>query len=78
MPAGNVNALSEAMRNCLNAPLDMLTPMGDAARERVLAWHDVDTEAAKLGALFRALAFGRACEPFPGEIWAHSNLGRNP
>jgi glycosyltransferase involved in cell wall biosynthesis len=53
VPAGDVDALVEAMRICLNTPVDFLTRMGDAARERVLAAHDVDKEAAKLGALFR-------------------------
>jgi len=33
--------------------------MGEAARERVLARHDVDTEAAKLVALFAASAAAR-------------------
>ena len=47
-------ALADAMQACLAAPPDELQAMGDAARERVLQRHDVDTEAAKLLTLFRA------------------------
>ena len=54
VPAGDVDALAEAMRVCLNTPVDLLVRMGDAARERVLARHDVNREAAKLGVLFRS------------------------
>lgn len=53
-PAGDVDALADAMQACLAAPPDELQAMGDAARERVLQRHDVDTEAAKLLTLFRA------------------------
>jgi glycosyltransferase involved in cell wall biosynthesis len=53
VPAGDVQALVEAMRACLDAPTDVLTRLGDAARERVLARHDVDIEAAKLVKLFQ-------------------------
>lgn len=52
-PAGDVAALAEAMQACLAAPAARLDAMGEAARERVLARHDVDTEAGKLLALFR-------------------------
>lgn len=48
VPAGDVGALVEAMRICLDAPVDLLLAMGTAARERVLTRHDVDREAAKL------------------------------
>ena len=53
VPAGDVDALVEAMRCCLDAPVDLLLRMGEAARERVLLRHDVNREAAKLGTLFR-------------------------
>jgi hypothetical protein len=33
--------------------LDQLQAMGDAARERVLQRHDIDTEVAKLARYFR-------------------------
>jgi glycosyltransferase involved in cell wall biosynthesis len=36
VPAGDVEALTEAVRDCLEAPVDMLTRIGNAAREHVL------------------------------------------
>jgi len=54
VPAGDVAALVDAMRACLVAPPDDITRMGKAARERVLARHDVNIEAAKLQRLFHS------------------------
>jgi len=51
-PAGDLEALIEAIRACLDATPAALDRMGGAARERVLARHDVDVEAAKLQMLF--------------------------
>jgi len=51
VPAGDVEALAEAMRACLDTTVDILTHIGAVARDRVLARHDVDTEAKKLGKL---------------------------
>ena len=51
-PAGDVQRLADAMQECLQTPDDVLARMGEAARQRVLARHNVDTEAAKLAALF--------------------------
>ena len=51
-PAGDVDALAAAMRDCLEATPEALARLGERARERVLRRHDVDTEAAKLAALF--------------------------
>jgi glycosyltransferase involved in cell wall biosynthesis len=59
VPAGDVDALTDAMRACLDSPTDLLLRMGAAARNRVLARHDVDTEAAKLGMLFRRTVEGQ-------------------
>lgn len=53
LPAGDQDALVAAMYEVLAAPPAQLSAMGLAGRERVLARHDVDTEAAKLLALFR-------------------------
>ena len=53
-PAGDVEALVDAIEACLAAPPETIARMGDAAHARVLARHDVDTEAAKLRALFTA------------------------
>jgi colanic acid/amylovoran biosynthesis glycosyltransferase len=52
VPAGDVEALANAMQDCLDAPAERLAHMGAAAHERVLARHDIDREAAKLAALF--------------------------
>jgi glycosyltransferase involved in cell wall biosynthesis len=53
VPAGHIGALARAMQACLDAPDETLARMGEAARERVLARHDADNEAAKLAKLFR-------------------------
>jgi colanic acid/amylovoran biosynthesis glycosyltransferase len=54
VPAGDLDALVEAMEGCLSANPETLQRMGDVARTRVLARHDVDIEARKLAALFAA------------------------
>ena len=56
VPAGDVEALAAAMLDCLAASPETLARLGAAARQRVLARHDVDREAAKLAALFDASA----------------------
>ena len=54
--AGAVDELAAALANCLAQPAEVLQRMGEAAYQRVLEHHDIDTEAAKLAALFRAHA----------------------
>jgi glycosyltransferase involved in cell wall biosynthesis len=54
VPAGDVAALVDAIRTCLEAPVEMLSRMGEAARIRVLYQHDVNKEAAKLQKLFQS------------------------
>ena len=44
------------MQACLASAPEQLARMADAAHARVLARHDIDREAAKLVALFRAAA----------------------
>lgn len=56
VPAGDVEALAAAMQACLDSPPATLACMGEAARNVVLARHNVDVEAAKLAALFRRTA----------------------
>ena len=56
VPAGDVQALTCAMRDCLFGELELLERMGAAAQARVLARHDIDTEARKLMVLFTAIA----------------------
>jgi glycosyltransferase involved in cell wall biosynthesis len=53
LPAGNVEALADAMRACLATPTERLAEMGDAARTVALAHHDAMLEAGKLAKLFR-------------------------
>jgi glycosyltransferase involved in cell wall biosynthesis len=53
VPAGDIDALTRAMKICLDAPSETLTRMGEAAHRRVMELHDVNREAAKLGALFK-------------------------
>ena len=52
VPASDAVALAGAMRNCLEAPAEVITRMGEAARDRALERHDVNRQAAKLQKLF--------------------------
>jgi glycosyltransferase involved in cell wall biosynthesis len=61
IPAGDVVALADAMRECLTLDPEPLLALGRAAHARVLARHQVDTEAARLKQHFgAALARGAA------------------
>jgi glycosyltransferase involved in cell wall biosynthesis len=51
-PAGSVEELAAAMEECLLKPDGELQKMGDAGYLRVMERHSIDTEAAKLAALF--------------------------
>lgn len=53
VPAGDPKALARAMADCLACEDSTLQRMGEAARTRVMAGHDVDQEAARLAVLFR-------------------------
>jgi colanic acid/amylovoran biosynthesis glycosyltransferase len=55
VPAGDVDALVCAMRECLEAPVETLARMGKAGKDRVRAYHSVDTQAAELLNLFHGL-----------------------
>lgn len=52
VPAGDVEALVDAMQVCLETSVEKLAAMGTAARERVAARHDGEREAIKLAQLF--------------------------
>lgn len=52
-PAGSVEELASAMTACIATAEDRLKEMGQAAHERVLERHSIDTEAGKLAAHFR-------------------------
>jgi glycosyltransferase involved in cell wall biosynthesis len=54
IPAGDVQALADAMRAVLMHDDMRLATIGARARERALARHSIDTEAGKLAAHFRA------------------------
>jgi glycosyltransferase involved in cell wall biosynthesis len=54
VPASDEIALSQAMREALEASVEQLAAMGAAGRLRVIERHDVLTEAAKLKSLFEA------------------------
>ena len=60
VPAGSVEHLAHAIKQCLNAPDALIEAMGAAGRKRVLEQHDIAKECRKLADLFR----GRA-EPRP-------------
>ena len=52
VPAGDVDALVEAMKTCLQTSTEGLMQMGKAAQERVLLHHNVNKEAIILANLF--------------------------
>lgn len=54
VPAGDVEALASAMRQCLESEPTRLKGMGDAAHERVIRRHHVDMEVAKFSGLIAA------------------------
>ncbi len=52
-PAGDVDALAQAMRSCLDATPETLAAMSQTAHTAVWSAHHSDTEATKLAELFR-------------------------
>lgn len=52
-PAGSVEALTDAMRDCLARRPEEIQTMGDAAYARVIEHHSIDNEVAKLARFFR-------------------------
>jgi colanic acid/amylovoran biosynthesis glycosyltransferase len=61
VPAGSVEALTEAMRDALSAPVDELEGIGRAGAARVARQHNGAVEAAKLAALIE-----RSCKAVGG------------
>lgn len=53
VPAGDVQALADAMDACAGTDHATLVQMGQAGRDRVLERHDIDDQAARLLALVR-------------------------
>jgi colanic acid/amylovoran biosynthesis glycosyltransferase len=54
VPAGSIDELVRALQQCLTTSPDDLARLGEAAYQRVLGRHSIDTEATRLGKLFRA------------------------
>jgi len=63
VPAGDVQALADAIETCLETPLPILARMGDDAHDRVVARHSIAVEARKLVDLFREQAMRAAAIP---------------
>lgn len=59
VPAGDIASLARALLRVAATPRDQLARMGETARRRVLARHDVRTEAGKLGTLFHQAITGQ-------------------
>ena len=52
VPSGSVEHLADGMRRVLTAPVEELEALAAAGRERVMRDHNLETEVAKLEALF--------------------------
>jgi glycosyltransferase involved in cell wall biosynthesis len=63
VPAGDVQALADAIEECLDTPASVLARMGDDAHERVVARHSIAVGAGKLAALFREGAMHADARP---------------
>jgi colanic acid/amylovoran biosynthesis glycosyltransferase len=55
VPAGDVDALVDAMQDCLDTSVETLVTMGEASQKRALTRHSVDVEVVKLMKLFEGL-----------------------
>lgn len=53
VPAGDVESIADAMKQCITAVPAALSKMGKAAREQVIRYHDVDRGSGELLDLFR-------------------------
>lgn len=54
VPAGDVELLANAMKDCLDASPERIGQLGRASQLRVLESHDADIEASKLAIFFRS------------------------
>jgi glycosyltransferase involved in cell wall biosynthesis len=63
VPAGDVQALADAIEECLETPAPILARMGDDAHDRVVARHSIAVGAGKLAELFREGAMRAAALP---------------
>jgi glycosyltransferase involved in cell wall biosynthesis len=75
IPAGSVEALAEAMRDALLAPVQDLEHLGRAGAARVAQHHDGAIEAAKLAALITSCRNEKAGSPLdPGPSHEEQSL----
>jgi glycosyltransferase involved in cell wall biosynthesis len=71
VPAGSVDSLVNAIKQCLKTPDAQIRAMGAAGRSRVLKQHDIAKECRKLADLFRGEKSLRAASrklPHSGEV----------
>lgn len=68
VPAGDADALSEAMAMLAATPRYQLAEMGRTGRSRALQRHDIDVEARRLGQLFKALPERTRTSALPGKL----------
>lgn len=54
VPSGDIEALVQAIEQCLDTPLDKLQEISDAAFERFVQYHDLQVETAKLATLIKS------------------------
>jgi colanic acid/amylovoran biosynthesis glycosyltransferase len=53
VPSGDVEALVQAIKTCLETPLEVLRRMSDAAFRQVVRYHDLKLESAKVAELIK-------------------------
>lgn len=56
VPAGSIDALTDALKTVLQTPVDLLQQMGETGSQRVQAQHNIHTEAPKLAELFQKVS----------------------
>jgi glycosyltransferase involved in cell wall biosynthesis len=68
VPAGSIEQLARAIRECLGASDTLIQRMGMAGRRRVLERHDIAKECRKLADLFRGKANVRPASEEPPPV----------
>jgi glycosyltransferase involved in cell wall biosynthesis len=68
VPAGSIEQLARAIRQCLDAPDILIQRMGMIGRRRVLERHDIAKESRKLADLFRGKASVRPASEEPPPV----------
>jgi glycosyltransferase involved in cell wall biosynthesis len=78
VPSSDLDELTTALEDVLSRPPEALRAMGEAARRRALERHSIDTEAAKLAALFSAAATERPMPSSPRRRGPRLEMGSPP